>query len=306
MAQDNLFHQPALADEVADLMREVVPGVIIDATFGGGGHSRRLIAEFGADVEIIAIDRDPEAVANAVALGITAVQGNFGDLARIVAPLIEGPPSGILFDFGVSSRQLDTPKRGFSYHREGPLDMRMGPDARLTAAEIVNEWPIPDLAGVLRRYGEEPMADRIAAAIAAARPIETTSQLSTVIAEAMPAARRRAGHPARRVFQALRIAVNDELTAVTAGLDQAIQLLQSGGRVVAISYHSLEDRIVKTRFAAGATGCVCPPGLPVCGCGRAAELRLLTRKPIRARSEEVAANRRARSAKLRAAEKVAA
>jgi 16S rRNA (cytosine1402-N4)-methyltransferase len=184
--------------------------------------------------------------------------------------------------------------------------MRMGPDAARTAAEIVNTWGSADLAALIRRYGEGPLAARIADAIVSARPIESTGQLSTVIAEAMPAARRRAGHPARRVFQALRIAVNDELDAVAAGLDQAISMIRGGGRVVAISYHSLEDRIVKRRFNAGATGCVCPPQLPVCGCGRAAELRVLTRKPLRAGVDEVSRNRRARSALLRAAEKVAA
>jgi 16S rRNA (cytosine1402-N4)-methyltransferase len=184
--------------------------------------------------------------------------------------------------------------------------MRMGPDALVTASEIVNTWPVGDIASLIRRYGEEPLAARIAAAIVAARPIESTTRLSTVIAEAMPAARRRAGHPARRVFQALRIAVNAELEAIARGLDQAIEMVRPGGRVVAISYHSLEDRIVKSRFAAGATGCVCPPGMPVCGCGRSAELRILTRRPVRASSEEIALNRRARSAVLRAAEKVAA
>jgi 16S rRNA (cytosine1402-N4)-methyltransferase len=252
------------------------------------------------------MDRDPEALANARALGVLAVQGNFAELGDLVAASTDEPIAAVFFDFGVSSHQLDEPGRGFSYRGEGPLDMRMGPDAAHTAVEIVNDWPEDRLTDVIRRYGEEPLARRIARAIVAGRPYETTSQLSTVIAEAMPAARRRVGHPARRTFQALRIAVNRELEAITDGLDQAIELIRPSGRVLAISYHSLEDRIVKRRFSRGATGCTCPPELPVCGCGNSAELRILTRKPIRASAEEIEANNRARSALLRAAEKVAA
>jgi 16S rRNA (cytosine1402-N4)-methyltransferase len=239
-------------------------------------------------------------------MGMTAVEGNFAHLRDLVAGVTTEPVSGVLFDFGVSSHQLDDPLRGFSYRKDGPLDMRMGSDAPHTAAEIVNEWPAARLADVIYRYGEEPLARQIARAIVAGRPYETTSQLSTVVAAVIPAARRRAGHPARRTFQALRMAVNQELDAVESGIEQAIELLRPMGRVVAISYHSLEDRIVKRRFARGATGCVCPPDLPVCGCGKSAELRILTRKPIRPSAEEVESNNRARSAVLRAAEKVAA
>lgn len=304
--QDRDFHRPVLAQEVVDLMAPVLPGVVVDATFGGGGHSRRMLDEFGEDVTVIAIDRDPEALANARELGVIAVQGNFADLAGLVASATTDPVAGVFFDFGVSSHQLDEPGRGFSYRHQGPLDMRMGPDAIHTAAEIVNEWPEERLSEVIRRYGEEPLARRIARAIVAGRPFDSTSQLSTVIAEAMPAARRRVGHPARRTFQALRIVVNGELEAIALGLDQAIALLRPSGRVLAISYHSLEDRIVKRRFTRGATGCTCPPEMPECGCGNSAELRLLTRKPIRAAESEIEANNRARSAVLRAAEKVAA
>jgi 16S rRNA (cytosine1402-N4)-methyltransferase len=304
--QDRDFHRPVLAQEVVDLMAPVLPGVVVDATFGGGGHSRRMLDEFGEDVTVIAIDRDPEALANARELGVLAVQGNFADLAELVASATTDPVAGVFFDFGVSSHQLDEPGRGFSYRHQGPLDMRMGPDAIQTAAEIVNEWPEERLSEVIRRYGEEPLARRIARAIVAGRPFDSTSQLSTVIAEAMPAARRRVGHPARRTFQALRIVVNGELEAIALGLDQAIALLRPSGRVLAISYHSLEDRIVKRRFNRGATGCTCPPEMPECGCGNSAELRLLTRKPIRASDSEIEANNRARSAVLRAAEKVAA
>ena len=300
------YHRPVLADEVVGLMAPALPGVVVDATFGGGGHARRLLDEFGEDVTLIGIDRDPAALANARDLGVIAIQGNFSELSALVSSIIPAQISAVLFDFGVSSHQLDEPSRGFSYRNEGPLDMRMGPDAEHSAAEIVNEWPEDRLADVIRRFGEEPLARRIARAIVAARPLESTSQLSTVIAEALPAARRRAGHPARRTFQAIRIAVNGELDAVQAGLDQALQIVRPGGRVMAISYHSLEDRIVKRRFVRGARGCTCPPEMPVCGCGNTAELRLLTRKPIRATPAEIAENNRARSAVLRAVEKVAA
>ncbi len=304
--QDRDYHRPVLEQEVVDLLAPVLPGVVVDATFGGGGHSRRLLDEFGGDVTVIGIDRDPEALANAGELGVLAVQGNFADLGDLVTDVTDQPISAVLFDFGVSSHQLDEADRGFSYRLEGPLDMRMGPDAAPSAAEIVNEWPEDRLTEIIRRYGEEPLARRLSRAIVAGRPYESTSQLSTVIAEAMPAARRRAGHPARRTFQALRIAVNRELEAIAAGLDGAIELVEPMGRVLAISYHSLEDRIVKRRFNKGAQGCTCPPELPVCGCGNSAELRILTRKPIRASVEEIESNNRARSAVLRAAEKVAA
>jgi 16S rRNA (cytosine1402-N4)-methyltransferase len=182
----------------------------------------------------------------------------------------------------------------------------MGPDAALTASEVVNDWPEERLAEVIRRLGEEPLARRIAHAIVVGRPYESTGRLAAVIAEAMPAARRRAGHPARRTFQAIRMTVNEELDAIAHGLDQAIEILGPMGRIAAISYHSLEDRIVKRRLVSGAAGCTCPPEMPVCGCGNSAELRILTRRPIRATPEEVAANNRSRSATLRAAEKVAA
>ncbi len=300
------YHRPVLVEEVVELVAPVIPGVVVDATFGGGGHTRRLLNEFGEDVTVVAIDRDPEAQANVGSLPVSVIQGNFGDLKTLLDGSEQNRPSAILFDFGVSSRQLDDGARGFSFRNDGPLDMRMGPDASSDAGEIVNGWPEKDLAGIIAKFGEEPMARRIARAIVASRPIKTTAQLSTVIAEATPAARRRAGHPARRTFQAIRIAVNDELTSVADGIDDAIDMVAPGGRVIAISYHSLEDRIVKQRFAEGATGCICPPELPVCGCGVTAELRVLTRKPVRSSATEIEANPRSRSAILRAAEKVAA
>lgn len=303
--QEADYHRPVLAEVVVELMAPVLPGVVVDATFGGGGHTRRMLDEFGDDVTVIALDRDPEALANARELRATAVEANFADLGTAVSSVTDESVSGVLFDFGVSSHQIDEARRGFSYRREGPLDMRMGPDAGLTADEIVNKWPASDIARIIRVYGEEPLAKRIATAIVAARPIDSTATLSTIIADAMPAARRRVGHPARRTFQAIRIAVNEELDAVAAGVSQAVDMVRPGGRVVAISYHSLEDRIVKQEFAARARGCTCPPDLPVCGCGNSAEVRVLTRKPIRAGSDEIEINNRARSAVLRAVEKLA-
>ena len=303
---DRDYHRPVLEHEVAGLLAPVLPGVVVDATFGGGGHTRRLLEEFGENVRIVAIDRDPAALANARELGVPVAQGNFSDLGDLVVSVTQEPIAGVLFDFGVSSHQLDEPDRGFSYRHDGPLDMRMGPDAAYTASEVVNEWPEDRLAEVIRRFGEEPLARRVAHAIVEGRPYQSTGQLSTVVAAAMPAARRRAGHPARRTFQAIRIAVNGELDAISSGLDRAIELVKPEGRILAISYHSLEDRIVKRRFTRGATGCTCPPELPVCGCGNSAELRILTRRGIRASAAEIEANNRARSAVLRAAEKVAA
>ena len=301
------YHEPVLASEVAEVFEPLPVGVVVDATFGGGGHTRRLMDEMQKGTRFVGIDRDPDALAHSDLAGhpdVTVLQGNFADLRRLLDEAGVEAPVGVLFDLGVSSHQLDEADRGFSYHREGPIDMRMCPDTELSAAEIVNRWDRGELAAVIRRYGEERYANRIADAIVANRPIETTTQLAEVVAQAVPAAARRKGHPARRTFQALRIAVNQELEALRSGLDQAIEVLAPGGRCAVISYHSLEDRIVKRRFALGAGGCVCPPDLPVCVCGEAAELRILTRRPIEPSPEEIERNPRARSARLRAAEKL--
>lgn len=286
-------------------MKPIEEGTVVDATYGGGGHTEMLLKELG--VQLVAIDRDPEAIARATHdVRVRAVVGNFADLAKILDGLGVAAVTGVLFDFGVSSHHLDESERGFSYRVSGPLDMRMGPDAETTAAEVINEWDEEELAAVIRRFGEEPVAAKIAAAIVAARPLSTTTQLADVIASAVPAVRKRVGHPARRTFQAIRIAVNDELTAIASGLDQAIERLSPGGRLVAISYHSLEDRLVKRRLAVGFGACTCPPELPICGCGAALELKPLTRGAWRPTAAEVADNRRARSARLRAAVKVVA
>jgi 16S rRNA (cytosine1402-N4)-methyltransferase len=315
MTQDREYHRPVLAGEVLDLFAPVPPGVVVDATFGGGGHARRLLEALGPDHRVIGIDRDPMAVAKAADEGsrfemgrLKVVKGNFADLAEILAGLGVENPVGFLFDFGVSSRHFDDPARGFSYRLSGPLDMRMDPEQDLNAAKLVNHLDEHELADLIRRLGEEPMARRIAAAIVKARPITDTTHLADVIAGTVPMSRRSRSrlHPARRTFQALRIAVNDELNAIAAGIDQALQALSIDGRAVAISYHSLEDRIVKRRFAAATAGCVCPPDLPVCACGSSPRFRSLTRGAVKASDDEVADNPRARSARLRAVARVAA
>jgi 16S rRNA (cytosine1402-N4)-methyltransferase len=304
---DTPYHTPVMTEAVVDLLRPLAPGTIVDATFGGGGHSRALLMALPG-IRIIGIDRDPDAAVPAGALGgsLILLRGDFRNLEELLIGEGLHEIDGALFDLGVSSHQLDLGDRGFSFHRRGPLDMRMGPDAPLTADEIVNGWDERRLSEALRHFGEEPSAARIAAAIVRSRPISDTEQLAEIVAGAVPARFRRTGHPARRTFQALRIAVNDELAALRDGLDAALRLLRPGGRIAVISYHSLEDRIVKRRLVAGATGCICPPDLPVCGCGRSAELRLLNRRPIVPSEEEVAANARARSARLRAAERMGA
>lgn len=311
----NQYHQPVMADKVVDLMRPVSPRLMIDATYGGGGHTRALLATF-PQLEVVAIDQDPDAIAQGpVAPAVRLIKANFASLDEIAAEICrevaaDGSPTpcidGFLFDIGVSSHQLDEPERGFSYRRRGPIDMRMDRDAELGADTIVNEWPVDDIADILWRYGEERMARRIARAIVAARPIVDTAQLAATVADAVPAAVRRRKHPAKKVFQAIRIAVNNELGSLELGLEAAIRWTRPGGRVLVISYHSLEDRIVKRRFAAGTAGCECPPDFPVCTCGRVADLRLPARKPLRPSEAEIAVNPRARSALLRVVEKVGA
>jgi 16S rRNA (cytosine1402-N4)-methyltransferase len=303
--QPGPFHQPVMAEEVAEVFHPIERGVVVDATFGGGGHTA-LLLDRHPGITVVGFDRDPAAQANAASLGprLTMMQSDFRHLDDALDRAAVDRIDGALFDLGVSSRQLDDPERGFSYRRVGPLDMRMGPDASITADDVVNEWDATRLAGAIRRYGEEPHASRIAAAIVAARPVTDTGRLAEVVAGAVPAAARARRHPARRTFQAIRMVVNDELAALEEGLESALRRLSVGGRAVVISYHSLEDRLVKRRFAAGARGCTCPPDFPVCVCGGTAELRLLTRKPLRPTPSEVETNPRSRSARLRAAERV--
>ena len=296
------YHLPVLSDEVVDMFRPIEDGVVVDATYGGGGHTTALLEQLPQEVRVLGIDRDPEAIGRAAGHDrLQPVIGNFGDMETILTRYGIGEIAGVLLDLGVSGRQLDEPQRGFSYRHEGPLDMRMGPDASASADELVNRAAIPDLARVIRTLGEERFAYRIARAIVGARPISTTGHLAAVVKKAIPAATRRTGgHPARRTFQALRMEVNNELGALSAGLEQGIRALRPGGRCVVIAYHSLEDRIVKQRFRKG-EGRSPGPTLPV---PPPVELVLLTRKPIRPHPEEVVGNPRARSSRLRAAEKV--
>jgi 16S rRNA (cytosine1402-N4)-methyltransferase len=299
------YHVPVMADRVEHWLG-AIDGTIVDATFGGGGHSRVLL-EASAGIRILALDRDPDAGQHAATFGPRLVfrQADFRTLEAVLQEEQANEIDGALFDLGVSSHQLDVGERGFSYRQRGPLDMRMGPDADIDASVIVNEWPAADVVRILRRFGEEPHAPRIARAIVRARPIADTLELASVVADAVPARDRRARHPARRTFQAIRIAVNDELAALTDALDVTLRMLRLGGRIVVISYHSLEDRIVKRRFAEGALGCTCPPDFPVCMCDTVAELRVLTRRGETPSAVELETNRRSRSARLRVAERIA-
>lgn len=305
-------HEPVLAGSVVAHLLPALEhgGVVVDATFGRGGHSHTLL-DAAPEAVVVGIDRDPDAVAAGRSGGasyagrLRVVRDDFAHLASVLERL--GIPSvrGVLFDLGVSSPQLDEPGRGFSFRNDGPLDMRMDPEQDLSAATVVNDYPERRLAAVIRDYGEERFAGRVARSIVAARPIETTAELAEIVKTAIPAATRRTGgHPARRTFQAIRIEVNHELEALERALPDAIDALEPGGRVVAISYHSLEDRIVKRTLADAANGCTCPPDFPVCVCGAAAKVRVLTRRPVRPAADEAERNPRAASARLRAAERL--
>jgi 16S rRNA (cytosine1402-N4)-methyltransferase len=302
-------HVPVLADEVRRLLA-VRPGeTVVDATFGAGGHAAMLAADLQGRGKLIAIDRDPTAreYFDRVAKR-AAVQTRFlrGDFAIVLEQLAENgvEADAILLDLGVSSMQIDRPERGFSYAADAPLDMRMDPSADVTAAGIVNEADERDLATIFKRYGEERYARQIARNIVRRRkeqPFERAGDLVDTIRAAIPApARFGDGHPAKRVFQALRIAVNDELGSLESGLPAAFRMLRPGGRLAVISFHSLEDRIVKRFMRDLERGCECPPDFPVCVCGKEPDLRTLARKPIRPGPEELAANPRAASARLRA------
>ena len=305
-------HVPVLADEVRELLA-VQPGeTVVDATFGAGGHARLLAEDLKGTGKLVAIDRDPtvkpylDRLRAQAGVDVRFLRGDFAVVLTQLAANDVGADA-ILLDLGVSSMQIDRVERGFSYATDAPLDMRMDPSSEPSAREIVNTWDEADLTRIFRTYGEERYARQIARAIVrrrAEQPFERTGELVDAIKAAIPTpARFGDGHPAKRVFQALRIAVNDELGALEAALPAAVSMLPPGGRIAVISFHSLEDRIVKRFFAAGAKGCTCPPELPICVCGREPELRLLTRKPIRPTPSETAANPRAGSARLRAAVK---
>ena len=306
-------HKPVLLEECLDGLNIRPGGVYLDGTLGRAGHSLEIVKRLAAG-RLIAIDRDKAALDAAPARfgeyldRVTLVQGSFGGLAGILASLNVGGVDGMLFDLGVSSPQLDDGSRGFSYLQDAPLDMRMDQSAPLTAQDVVNGWSQEELKRVLWQYGEERYAGPIAAAIVRVRenaPIETTGQLAELIRSAMPAkARREKQHPAKRSFQAIRIAVNDELGELERLLECALEALNPGGRLAIISFHSLEDRLVKTAYARWARGCTCPPDFPVCVCGKTPRVKLVGRRPITAGEEELKENPRARSAKLRLAEKL--
>ncbi|MEA2446734.1 MAG: rRNA (cytosine1402-N4)-methyltransferase [Actinomycetota bacterium] len=305
-------HEPVLVDRVVELLLPALHngGVVVDATLGRGGHAKALL-EAAPEIVLVGIDRDEQAVEqsgaylSAYSQRVRTARADFASLSSVLERLGIASVRGVLFDFGVSSPQLDRPERGFSFRHEGPLDMRMDLSAPLTAAVIVNEYPEADLARVIRRYGEERFAGRIARAIIGARPIGTTTELAEVIKNAIPAATRRTGgHPARRSFQALRIEVNDELIQIDKALSQAIEAMEPGGRIATLTYHSLEDRIVKRKFVEESRGCTCPPDFPVCVCGAEAGLRVITKRPITATEQEIELNPRASSAKLRVAERL--
>ncbi|MGI5928561.1 16S rRNA (cytosine(1402)-N(4))-methyltransferase RsmH [Pseudoflavonifractor sp.] len=313
MSEMEFSHKPVLLQECIDGLNIDPTGTYVDATLGRAGHSREIARRLTTG-QLICIDRDQAALdAAPVRLEglmdrVTLVHGNFGDLADILDKLKLDKLSGVLADLGVSSPQLDDASRGFSYMADAPLDMRMDQSEALTARTVVNEWPQEEIRRILFQFGEERYAPAIAAAIVRARekaPIETTLELADIIRSAMPAhALREKQHPAKRSFQAIRIAVNDELSAADKLIQAAVPALAPGGRLAIISFHSLEDRIVKNAFAAFAKGCTCPPDFPVCVCGKKPVIRLVNKKPIVSGEEELNENARARSAKLRIAEKL--
>ena len=311
MGEERFQHQPVLLEEVIEALRVQPDGVYIDGTAGGGGHSEAILKRLETG-RLLAIDQDPDAVRAAGERlrgypGAQVVRGNFADMAALAQEQGIQAADGVLLDIGVSSHQLDTARRGFSYHQDAPLDMRMSQEGP-TAADLVNTLSVQELARVLSQYGEERSAGRIAAGIARARedrPIETTGQLAEIVKASVPAAVRRGeGHPARKTFQALRIAVNAELDRLQAGLEAGFGLLRPGGRLAVITFHSLEDRIVKRRMADWCTGCICPKDFPVCVCGRKPQGRLVYKKGLAPTPQEVAGNPRARSARLRVIEKL--
>lgn len=306
-------HKPVLLNQCLEGLNICPGGIYVDGTLGRAGHSLEIVKRLTTG-RLIAIDRDQAALDAAPARlegymdRVTLVRGNFGDLTNILAGLGVDGVDGMLFDLGVSSPQLDDGSRGFSYLQDAPLDMRMDQSAPLTAREVVNGWSQEELKRILWQYGEERYSGAIAAAVVRTRkqaPIETTGQLAELIRSAMPAkARREKQHPAKRSFQAIRIAVNDELGEVERLLDSVLDALHPGGRLAVIAFHSLEDRLVKTAYGEWAKGCTCPPDFPVCVCGKSPKVKLIGKRPIVADEKELEENPRARSAKLRLAEKL--
>ncbi|MDO4596077.1 MAG: 16S rRNA (cytosine(1402)-N(4))-methyltransferase RsmH [Coriobacteriaceae bacterium] len=310
-------HEPVMLQEVLDTLKLKRGRVVCDCTLGGAGHSVKMAAQVGKTGLLLGIDQDDMALAaagerldrEAPETPHRLLKGNFGDMDELLCSAEIPGVDAFLFDLGVSSPQLDIPGRGFSYNEDAPLDMRMDPgNNTLNAAEVLNTYTEADLARILRVYGEEKFATQIAREIVRRReasPLRTTSDFVEVIKAGIPAAaRRHGGHPAKRSFQAIRIEVNHELDVLERGLEAAVRWLNPGGRICVISYHSLEDRIVKHLFQEMSQGCICPPEIPVCVCGHVPTLKVITRKPLVASTDEVARNPRARSAKIRVAQKL--
>lgn len=306
-------HTPVLLDEVLEHLNIQPDGIYVDGTLGGAGHASHVLERLGENGRLIGIDQDEDAIAASTerlapyGSKVTIVRDNYEHMDHVLSALGIEHVNGILLDLGVSSYQLDNPERGFTYRTDAPLDMRMDQRSAVTAAEIVNSYPVDDLTRILRDYGEEKCASRIAQAIVRQRekePITTTGQLSKIVHDSIPHRMRdKGGNPDKRTFQALRIACNRELDVLTDSLDMMIDLLQPGGRLCVITFHSLEDRIVKNAFKRNEKPCICPPEFPVCVCGRESKGRVVTRKAIAPGAEELKVNRRSASAKLRVFEK---
>lgn len=307
------YHEPVLREEVFQYLNVKEEGIIVDGTLGDGGHSELLLQETGPRLRVLGIDRDKSALARARKRlaafedRITLVHGNFSDLGNILKDAGIGKIDGLLLDLGVSSPQLDNARRGFSFLRDGPLDMRMDQTDETTAAGLLEKLSNDELESIIKNYGEERFYKRVVRAIRKAQakhPILSTLQLSKILSSAVHFSRPAKIHPATRTFQALRLAVNRELTHLKSALRDSIGVLNAGARIVVISFHSLEDRIVKTFFREEEKGCICPPRFPQCVCGRKSTLKIITRRPVLPGQEEMARNPRASSAKMRVAERV--
>jgi 16S rRNA (cytosine1402-N4)-methyltransferase len=306
------YHTPVLLKEVVSQLQPHDGGLYVDCTVGGGGHAHEILCACGPNGRVIGLDWDEEAIAASrerlreFGGRVQLVRANYVELERVIMSLGVTTVDGVVFDLGVSSRQFNESGRGFSFQREGPLDMRMNRQLGATARDVLRSASLEELARIFRVYGEEKRARAVARQIVAEReqkPLDTTTQLARLVERVLGPRHGSGIHPATRVFQALRIAVNNELDNLKQGLNVAARFLGAGGRLAVISFHSLEDRIVKQFFVEQSSGCICPPDLPVCACGRKQLLRIVTRKPVTPREEEIDANPRSRSAKLRVAEK---